>query len=159
MTSLHQYPDDDIVREYLRRQLRRLPVSMLQAALDARAERRNDTARKAIPELAIPTGTAGEFLRFAAHFGGFSIQDLLGSKRHKPLASYRQVTTWALRRAMNLSMADTAELMQYADHTSVVYAEARVEKGPLREQAEDLLHKWNRRNLPAIPTMPTPSPS
>ena len=85
-----------------------------------------------------------EVLRICAEYFDLTVSQLLSPRRHQHLADARHVGMFVARKALSLSLMDTARLFYRKDHTSAVHAEHKVNDiARLKSYALDLRATWD----------------
>jgi len=154
--SLQKYSFEQIQREYFRRIVARAPASMLAAALEKCREERDrnaEAAKKAISgPLVTVGGVRGEFLEVASEFLGESLEAILAPTRgHSKTTRARHVAMAAMRAALPVTLAETAEAFRREDHGTICNAVTNVRNCPTLQSAKlDLVARWEAHKANGI---------
>ena len=97
-----------------------------------RAELSEEVARKVLADLLPPTTprvvTPELILEETAKMFGWTIEDLCGKSRRRPLVTARQIGMYVMRELTDLSYPRIAEAFGGRDHTTVMYAVDKIKR-------------------------------
>ncbi len=97
-----------------------------------RAELSEEVARKVLADLLPPTTprniTPDLILDETAKMFGWTIDDLCGKSRRRPLVTARQISMYVMRELTDLSYPRIAEAFGGRDHTTVMYAVDKIKR-------------------------------
>lgn len=110
-----------------------------------------DLAKNLLTELltknAVKPRTDEQLLKEIADFVGFSVEDIKGKSRQRPLVTARQTAMYVVRELTELSYPAIARLFGGRDHTTVIHAVEKTtrvikEKKLVYEQVTELIKKF-----------------
>ncbi len=92
------------------------------------------------------TITPQDILRATSTMFGFSIEELCGTSRRRPLVTARQIGMYVFREVTNFSYPAIAREFGGRDHTTVIHAVEKItalmfERGQIYNQVTELIHK------------------
>jgi chromosomal replication initiator protein len=97
-----------------------------------RAELSEEVARKVLADLLPPTTprniTPDLILDETAKMFGWTVEDLCGKSRRRPLVTARQISMYVMRELTDLSYPRIAEAFGGRDHTTVMYAVDKIKQ-------------------------------
>jgi chromosomal replication initiator protein len=97
-----------------------------------RAELSEEVARKVLADLLPPATprniTPGLILEETAKLFGWTVEDLCGKSRRRPLVTARQIGMYVMRELTDLSYPRIAETFGGRDHTTVMYAVDKIKR-------------------------------
>lgn len=124
----------EIVRRFV---LQDIPTGVLLSEIARREE------REAV-EILVTDKMNARFIRLCAEYFDLTVTQLLSPRRHQHLADARHIGMYVARKALSLSLVDTARLFGRKDHTSAIHAEHQVEDiSRLKSHALDLKATWD----------------
>ena len=143
MSKIGCMTDSDVENEFVRRLIKRVPVSILKAELDRRAAARQETARAARPRPVLAVnGERGEFLLWLAETLGTTVAALVGANRSAKTCDKRHLGMAAMLKSLNVSLTDVGEAFGHREHGTVINAREKMRHDP---RVGDLASKWERR--------------
>ena len=148
-------PDDvlELIAKHVTDNIRELEGALIRLAAFASIHQVNVTlqlAQEVLSEvLAANTSrqvTPGHILEATAQAYNFSIDDIRGPSRSRPLVAARQMAMYLMRELTDYSFPDIAKELGGRDHTTVIHGWRKVasqmgDKKQIYDQVTDLMHK------------------